>query len=107
MDESRKLSFFPIAAWCAVIGPLFAAGIICLGWHFGLPDKHSKSPAEACFQIAGSMSILSLLASIVSLFGLISHGSRVLLWKAVAGLVLSWSILAVLCFIGMLMIGQQ
>jgi hypothetical protein len=100
-------SFFGIAAWYSVFAPFAALGTMGVGLSFGFPRHPSGSPADIAFGVAACVLFSSALASIVSLFGIPKHGWRVIVWKSVAGIVLSGFVYAVLAVSGMAMMSHQ
>jgi hypothetical protein len=86
------------------LAPLIASGIIAIAFSSGFPRHPSQSPASDACEVAASILLSSTIASIVGLLGLIKHSSRNLLWKSVAGLILSFLFFGVLLFIGTLFV---
>lgn len=86
-DWASHQSFFSLAAWYAVLAPV---GTLSLIWNCSMtspPGRHS----EPWYLDAGACVLLSsVLASIVSLFGIRSHNWLSIIWKSVFGIILSW-----------------
>ena len=99
--------FFLVAAWYCLIGPFAAAAIIGYGLAIGIPDHPSGSPAEASFDVAACILLTSVLAGIVSLFGIKKHGWRVIAWKFAVGISLSCIVFLILIVIGTRMVAHQ
>ena len=89
---NHNRSFFSIAAWYALIAPLAAATIAGVGWLiFCFLNFNPQSFPADDFVLGGVAFFLvtSVIASIVSLFGIRRHGWRVIAWKSLGGFILS------------------
>ncbi len=102
-----RSEFFLIAAWFCLIGPFAAAAIVGIGLAIGIPDHPSGSPTETTFGIAACVMLTSVLAGIVSLFGIKKYGWRIIAWKFAVGISLSCIVYFVLIVIGTGMVAHQ
>jgi hypothetical protein len=102
-----KPRFFLIVAWYALISPFAAASIIGFFLCVGIPDHRIDPSADDAFGVAACILISSVLASIVSLFGIPKHRAKVIAWKSVVGFLLSLILFYGLAIIGMGEMGQQ
>ena len=85
-------SFFSIAAWYALIAPLAAAAIAGVGWLFFCFLIFNPGSCPVFDLVLGAVAFFlatSVIASIVSLFGIRRHGWRVIVWKSLVGFILS------------------
>lgn len=91
MTANPTRSFFSIAAWYAMYAAWAAAAItvICY-WlvNFGFCQR-LLPPVSFILGAIEIFSFTSIIASIVSLFGIRRHGWRAIVWKSLVGLVLS------------------
>jgi hypothetical protein len=107
MSTSSKLPIFCTTAWYSFIAPFVAASIPRCFLIVGLPRHPAGSPAEFFLRVAACILYSSVLASVISLFGIPKHGWRTIVWKSAAGLGLSILVLAVLVAIGAGMAADQ
>src|SRR5271154_3176535 len=84
-SDSSKKSFFNLAAWCSFFIP-FITAIFTFDGHNINSDSHA---ADIFLLVAFCLQIFSIVLGIVSLFGISRHGARLILWKAVIGILAS------------------
>ena len=85
---SPKPSFFSIAAWYCWVAPL-AATAIAITLFSKEGDTRHHPLGDPAVDIAFYVSISGLVLGVASLFGIRRHGARVILWKALLGIVVS------------------
>ena len=97
---NRERSFFSLSAWYALIAPLAAMTIAGVGWFVFVFLDFDRGSFRAFEIVLGAMEfflLTSVIAGIVSLFGIRRHGWRVIVWKSLAGIVLSSLIFIAIC----------
>ena len=96
---ASKRSFFSVAAWYCLVAPFVAAGFgttIFLKYYQYERWQPQSFPTEyQAISITFFICLSSFLLGIASLFGISRHGIKVILWKAVIGILAS-------CFVGLL-----
>ena len=88
--NSQIWSFFKMTTWYAVLAPVAVAVFFGVGWLMWNSERESLQ--KLCFGLLLLIEFLlvtSIIASIVSLFGIRRHNWRVIVWKSVSGFVLS------------------
>ena len=85
----RKNLFQTLATFC-LISPLLAIvlNVALFGPNEAQHPSHTREEALAQAILVGLVPTLGILAGIVSLFGMIRHGARGILWKATLGLLI-------------------
>lgn len=85
--------FFSIAAWYCLVAPFLSAGFAFWILHVEGPyDRFNPLPfpnQDQVEDIAFWVCLSSLASGIISLFGIRRHGWRVILWKALLGILAS------------------
>jgi hypothetical protein len=96
MAPDPNKSFFTAAAWYGLIAPFTTAGIAWLILAAqGRSPRGAPDPADTVLGLGLIALVSSLAMSLVSLLGIRKHGARVILWKALFGILAS-------CFFGYL-----
>ena len=85
---SSKQSFFSIAAWYCWIAPLVVTGIATAVF-IAEGDTRYHTLGDPAVDISFWVCISGLALGVVSLFGIRRHGARVIVWKALLGIVVS------------------
>jgi hypothetical protein len=91
MDAKTNVgrSFFSVVAWYAVFASLAALACYGVGWRNNIPDLRYYSSPDYADNAASLLAITAFFASVASLFGIRRHGWRVIVWKALVGLLFS------------------
>ena len=82
-------SFFTVAAWYCWTAPLVASSI-STAIYVSEGDTRYHRLGDPAGDIAFYVCISALVLGVVSLFGIRRHGARVILWKALLGILLSF-----------------
>ena len=85
---SPKPSFFSIAAWYCWIAPLVATAIATVIYSDEGDTRYHRL-GDPAVDITFYVCVSGLVLGVVSLFGIRQHGARVILWKALLGIVVS------------------
>ena len=92
-DWVSHQSFFSIAAWYCLIAPFLAAAFAVIVYRVEGPyDRFNPLPfpnQDQVEDIAFWICVSSLVLGIASLFGIRRHGWKVILWKALFGILAS------------------
>lgn len=94
---NQNRSFFSMAAWYAVFAAVAAAassGVIWIALFNDVFGATWENVINVAFVATLFFLITSILASVVSLFGIRRHGWRVIVWKSLAGCGLSFMVVA-------------
>ena len=87
IDPVERKSFYYQAARASLFIPLVTFGVTLV--LFG-SNSHISSEVTGYFALgAFVVQVISLILGIVSLFGIPRHGARLILWKAVVGIIAS------------------
>lgn len=86
----RKKSIFHTLATLCLVSPLIAIllNVFVFGPNEAQHPSHTREEALAQATLVGLVPVLGILAGIISLFGMIRHGARGILWKAALGLLI-------------------
>jgi len=86
----RTKSQFLVAAWYSLITPFAMAATIALFYYLeDASNAESQRMISNFLQFGLLICISSLIAGIISLFGIPRHGTRIIVWKATIGIVAS------------------
>ncbi len=86
----RKKNIFHTLATFCLVSPLIAIvlNIVLFGPNEAQHPSHTREEALVQAVLVGLVPMLGILAGIISLFGMIRHGARGILWKAALGLLI-------------------
>lgn len=84
LAESKK-SFFNRAAWFSLFTPVVTFGVTVALFRLHV----DRDLLDFYLGVTLCLQIISLILGIVSLFGIPQHGARLILWKAVIGILAS------------------
>jgi hypothetical protein len=87
---ARKKSIFHTLATFCLASPFIAIllNLLVFGPNEVQHPSHTREEALAQAMQVGLVPLLGILAGIISLFGMIRHGARGILWKAALGLLI-------------------
>ena len=85
---SPRSSFFSIAAWYCWIAPIVVT-VVAIAIYSREGDTRHHPLGDPAVDIAFWVSISGLVLGMASLFGMRRHGAKVILWKALLGIVVS------------------
>ena len=96
MAKARK-SFFNRAAWISVFTPIVTLGVAIA---MVFPRDIDSNLMTYFFAGAFCVQIASLILGIASLFGISKYGAKLILWKAILGIIGSAG-MGIVLFLGM------